>query len=279
MGEDVDVPLAATDSPALPDGPPDGAAPPPGVSVSSADLPAPVAVPAAPMGLPDGLCASSTSSSSSSSAAAVGPAPSPGVSAELGAGGAAERPVVCSPVPPAVEAAAVLRRASVRMACEAHSSGSVSGSEDVRPVPKRSRRSSTAWADVEDSDTSGSSGDDVVDSGASRSTSMVVADVHVPAGDTDCASDLPPVLSSAKGSPQWGVVAPSDVGAGAGRDLMLLLKKDVRRGGSLRVTCPLVAAGPCGAAKEAPSVLPVARPRGGKPLPIVLASGVAYTTY
>nr|XP_045598290.1 proteoglycan Cow-like [Procambarus clarkii] len=71
---------------------------------------------------------------------------------------------------------------------------------------------------------------------------MVVADVHVPADDDDCASDLSPVLSSAEGSPQWWVVAPPDVGgvgAGAGRDLVLVLKKDARRGGSLQVIRPV----------------------------------------
>ncbi|XP_069171607.1 uncharacterized protein [Procambarus clarkii] len=295
MGEEVDVPLAAAAPPAspssVPDGAaaappaspssvPDGAAPPPAVSVPSADLPAPVAVTAAPGGLPDGFCVSSTSSSSSSPSAAFGPAPSLGVSAQLGAGGAVEHPVVCGPVPPAVDsAAAIMRRASVRTACEARGSGSASGSEDVRPEPKRSRRSSTAWADVKDFDAGGSSGDDVEDPGASRFMSMVVADVHVPADDDDCAYDSPPVLSSTEGSPQWGVVAPTDVGgvgAGAGRDLVLLLKKDVRRGGPLQVTCPVVAAEPCGTAKEAASALPVARPRGGKPLLIVLASCVAY---
>ncbi|XP_069191431.1 uncharacterized protein [Procambarus clarkii] len=113
----------------------------------------------------------------------------------LGGKGPAERPDVCGLVPPVVEAAAVLRRASVRPACEACGSASASSSEDVRPVPKRSRRSSTAWADVEDFDTGGSSGDDVV----------------VP-----------------EGSPQWGVGAPTDVdceSAGAGRGFVLVLKK------------------------------------------------------
>ncbi|XP_069183575.1 uncharacterized protein [Procambarus clarkii] len=138
VGEDVDVLLADAAPPASPGGPPDDAAPPPGVTVPSADLPAPVTVPAAPVGLPDGLCKLSTSSSSSSPAAAAGPAPSPGVTAVLGAGGAVEHPVVCGPSPPVVEAAAVLRPASVHLACEARGSGSASGSEDGRPEPKHS---------------------------------------------------------------------------------------------------------------------------------------------
>nr|XP_045606605.1 forkhead box protein F2-like [Procambarus clarkii] len=62
------------------------------------------------------------------------------------------------------------------------------------------------------------------------------------------------VSAELEGSPQWGVIAPTNVGgvgAGAGHDFVLLLKKDVQRGGPLQVTRPMVAAEPCGPAKEA----------------------------
>ncbi|XP_069167579.1 uncharacterized protein [Procambarus clarkii] len=240
----------------------------------------PVAADAAPPASPDVppvLVAPQPSASASSStpAAVPGPAPSPGVPAVLGVGGAAEHPVVCGPVPHVVEAAEVLRRALVRPVREGRGSGSASGCEDVRPVPKRSRRSSTAWADMKDYDAGGASGDGVAIPGASCSTTLVVADVHVSAVDDDCASNLPPVLSPAEGSPQWEVVAPTGVDPGTSRGIKLVLKKDAKRGGSQQVQRSVVAEEPCEAAEEAPSVLPIARPLGKEPLPLILASGVA----
>ncbi|XP_069184619.1 soluble scavenger receptor cysteine-rich domain-containing protein SSC5D-like [Procambarus clarkii] len=132
---------------------------------------------------------------------------------------------------------------------------------------------------MEDFGAGGASGDDMAVPGASRSTLLVVADVHVSAVDNSCTYDLPLVLSPAEGSPQWEVVAPTDVdgeSSGASRGLKLVLKKEAKRGGSLKVHRPVVDAGPCEAAEEAPSALPIARPRGKEPLPLVLASGVAH---
>ncbi len=114
--------------------------------------------------------------------------------------------------------------------------------------------------------------------GASCSTTLVVADVHVSAVDDGCASDLHPVLSPAEGSTQWKVVAPTDVdgvGPGASRGIKLVLKKDAKRGGSQQVQRSVVDEGACEAAEEAPSALPIARPHGKEPLPLILASGVA----
>ncbi|XP_069160938.1 uncharacterized protein [Procambarus clarkii] len=131
---------------------------------------------------------------------------------------------------------------------------------------------------MEDYDTGGASGDGVAVPGASCSTTLVVSDVHVSAVDDDCASNLPPVLSPAEGSPQWEVVAPPGVDGvdpGASRGIKLVLKKDAKRGGSQQVQRSVVAEEPCEAAEEAPSVLPIARPLGKEPLPLILASGVA----
>lgn len=149
-GEELNVPLADEAPPASPDIPSVAADPHPGVVVPSDDLPAPVTVPAAPVGLPGAPCVASPASSPSSSAAAPGPVSLPRVPAVLGAGVAAEPPAVCGPVPPVVEAAAVLRRASVRPASGTRVSGPASDSDDIQLVPKRSRRSSSAWADVGD---------------------------------------------------------------------------------------------------------------------------------
>ncbi|XP_069194004.1 BUB3-interacting and GLEBS motif-containing protein ZNF207-like [Procambarus clarkii] len=202
-GEEVSVPFAAAAPPVSPDVPPVVADPPPGVAVPSDVPPDHVSGPAVPVDLPGDPCGASPSASSSSTVD-PGPASSPRVPPVLGAGLAAVPPAVCGPVPPVVEAAAVLRRASVRPIREARGSGSASGCEDVRPVPKRSRRSSTTWADAVDYDAGGASGDDVAPPGASRSTTLVEADVHVSAVDDVCTCDLPPVLSPAEGSPQWG---------------------------------------------------------------------------
>nr|XP_045610535.1 uncharacterized protein LOC123765814 isoform X1 [Procambarus clarkii]XP_045610536.1 uncharacterized protein LOC123765814 isoform X1 [Procambarus clarkii]XP_045610537.1 uncharacterized protein LOC123765814 isoform X1 [Procambarus clarkii] len=142
-GEEVRVPFAAEDPPASPDVPPVVADPPLGVAEPSDVPPDHVSGSAVPVDLPGDPCGASPSASSSS-AVEPGLASSPRVPPVLGAGVAAEPPTVCGPVPPVVEAAAVLRRASVRPAGGAHVSGSASGSDDLRPEPKRSRRSSSA---------------------------------------------------------------------------------------------------------------------------------------
>ncbi|XP_069177632.1 uncharacterized protein [Procambarus clarkii] len=85
-------------------------------------------------------------------------------------------------------------------------------------------------------------------------------------------------LTDEEGSTQWEVVAPTGVDGvdpGASRGIKLVLKKDAKRGGSRQVQRSVVAEEPCEAAEEAPSVLPIARPHGKVPLPLILASGVA----
>ncbi|XP_069179367.1 calphotin-like [Procambarus clarkii] len=171
-GEEMSVPFVAEAPPASPDVPPVVIDPPPDVAVPSDATPAPVAV--APVDLPVAPCEASPCAYPTS-AAAPGPASSPRFPAVLGAGVAVGAPDVCGPVPPVVEAAAVLRRASVRPASGARVSESASGSDDLRPVPKRSRHSSSAWADVGEFSDCGSSGVDGVVPDASLAPQLVVA--------------------------------------------------------------------------------------------------------
>ncbi|XP_069181788.1 uncharacterized protein [Procambarus clarkii] len=242
-GEEVSVPLDAAAPPASPVLPSVDEASPPGVAVPSDVLPDPVADPAAPNDLPGALCASSALSSSSSSAPAPGPAPSPCVSSVMGAGVAVPPPAVCSPVPPVVEAAAaVLHRAAVHPAGGAPVSGSASGLDDVRPEPKRSQLSFSAWADVGYFSDCGSMGVEE-DLDAAMSTELVVAEVHVPAGTGARVSAVPSVPSPPGGSPQGGVVASAarygmDTGPRSG--LVVTLRKDARRKVPVAAGAPVV---------------------------------------
>ncbi|XP_069187219.1 pneumococcal serine-rich repeat protein-like [Procambarus clarkii] len=158
---------------------------------------------------------------------------------------ASSKDVACAPqpcyvtcvVPPVVEAAAVLHRASVRPAGGTRVFGSPSGSNDLRPEPKRSRRSSSAWADFGELGDCGSLGVDDVEPDVSLSPRLVVAEVHVPADAGAQVSGVPSIPSPPGNSPQWEVVAPAPrdgVVAGAGPGLVVTLRKDARRPGSLQ---------------------------------------------
>ncbi|XP_069156665.1 uncharacterized protein [Procambarus clarkii] len=233
-GEEVRVPFVAEAPPESPDIPPVVIDPPPDVAVPSDATPAPVAV--APVDLPVAPCEASPCAHPTS-AAAPGPASSPRVPSVLGAGVAVGAPDVCGPVSPMVEAAAVLRRASVRPASGARVSESASGSDDLRPVPKRSRRSSSAWADVGEFSDCGSSGVDGVVPDASLAPKLVVAEVHVSADVGACVSGVPDVSSPPGATPRWGVVASAardGGGEGVGRGLVVTLWKDVRSSVSRR---------------------------------------------
>ncbi|XP_069191387.1 uncharacterized protein [Procambarus clarkii] len=224
---DVDDSLAAAVPLVSPDAPPVDVAPPPEavppVAVASPQevvspsgvCPSQVAALDTPVVLLAPVCTAPLSSCSSS------------VVPVLGAGVAVGPPTVLDIVPRVVEDAAVLRRASVRPACVDRVSGSTSGSNDVRPVPKRSRRFSD-WADVGEFDDGGSSSDGSEVQVASHSP--VVAEVHVPeAASVDVSSSEVPVELASGASPA------SDGSGSAGEcgDLEVVLKKTARSGGSV----------------------------------------------
>ncbi|XP_069180815.1 uncharacterized protein [Procambarus clarkii] len=233
-----------------PDAPPADVAPPPDavspVAVASSQevvspsgvRPAPVAVLDTPVVLPAPDCTGSLSSCSSSVVLVT--STSPCAQVVLGAGVAVGPPTVLDLVPHVVENAAVLRKASVRPACVDQVSGSTSGSDGVRPVPKRSQRSSD-WADAGILDDGGSSrdGGEVPVS----SYSSVVAEVRVPAAaSVDVSSSEVPVelasgaSSASDGSGSAWRVVPT---AGERSDLVVVLKKPPRSGGSVPpVTSP-----------------------------------------
>ncbi|XP_069178506.1 calphotin-like [Procambarus clarkii] len=189
--------------------------------------PAPVAVLDASVVLPAPVC---TAPPSSCSPSVPVTAPSPCAQGVLGAGVAVGPPTVPDLVPRVVEDAAVLWRASVRPACVVRVSGSTSGSDDVRPVPKRSRTSSD-WADAGEFDEGGTSSD----GGEVPSHSSVVAEVHVlAAASVDVSSREVPVELASDASPAsdgsgsaWVVVPP----AGERGDLVVVFKKTGRSGG------------------------------------------------
>ncbi|XP_069160724.1 protein PRRC2C-like isoform X1 [Procambarus clarkii] len=126
-----------------------------------------------------------------------------------------------------------------------HVSESASGSDDVRPEPKRSRRSSSAWADVGDFDACGSAGDGGVAPVALHTT--VMAEVHLPedasARVSASTSDMVSAAPASGASPatdgsgsSWGVVPPAEVRGERGGLVMatpMVLKKAARSGGSL----------------------------------------------
>ncbi|XP_069185417.1 uncharacterized protein [Procambarus clarkii] len=98
--------------------------------------------------------------------------------------------------------------------------GSPSASDDVRPEPKHSRRSSAAWADVGEFDDCGSSSDGGVAPVALQST--VVAEVHLPAdagagvsvslsGGVFVGPDSGASPVSDGSDSSWGVIPPAEV--------------------------------------------------------------------
>ncbi|XP_069173590.1 uncharacterized protein [Procambarus clarkii] len=238
---DVDV-SSATDVPpvspvAPPGAPPVVVASPQDVVASQGDRPAPTCVPGV---LQTACCSIPPSSSSSSAASDPVPAPLPTVPAVLGDGVDPALPPVPGLVPHVVEDAAVLRRASVRPACVARLSESASGSDDVRPEPKRSQRSSSAWADVGDFDACGSAGEGGVATVALQTT--VTAEGHLSedasAGVSASTSDMVSAVPASGASPasdgsgsSWGVVPPAEVRGERG--LVMVLKKTARSGGSV----------------------------------------------
>ncbi|XP_069189260.1 uncharacterized protein [Procambarus clarkii] len=243
---DVEVssaPDVPPESPVAPPGAPPGAPPvvvasPPEVVSSPGDRPAPTSVPGV---LQTAFCSHPPSSSSSSAPSGPVPAPSPSVPAVLGDGVDPALPPVPGLVPHVVEDAAVLRHASVRLACVARVSESASGSDDVRPVPKRSRRSSSTWADGGDFDACESDGDGGVAPVALQTT--VTAEVHLPedagAGVSASTSDMVSAVLVSGASPasdgsgsSWGMVPPAEV-HGERVGLAMVLKKPARSGGSV----------------------------------------------
>ncbi|XP_069188844.1 calphotin-like [Procambarus clarkii] len=154
--------------------PPVVVASPPEVVSSPGAQPAPAGVPEP---LPTAVCSDLSSSSSSSAVSVPVPAPSPSVPAVLGAGVDPAFPPVPGLVPRVVEDAAVLRLASVRTVSVARVAEFASGSDDVRPEPQRSRRSSS-WADIGDFDECGPSGDGGLAPVVVHTT--VVEEVHLP---------------------------------------------------------------------------------------------------
>ncbi|XP_069176206.1 uncharacterized protein [Procambarus clarkii] len=236
VGMDVssaeEVPSVAAVAP--PVAPPVVAASPPEVG-SSPSAPAGVPEP-----LPPAVCSDPSSSSSSSAVSVPVPAPSPSVPAVLGAEVVPAFPPVPGLVPRVVEEAAVLRRASVRSVGAARVAESAFGSDDVRPEPKRSRRSS-AWADVGEFDECRPSVDGGVAPDVVHTT--VVAEVHLPedAGAGVLASTSGPLsegpasgaLPASDGSgSSWAVVPPAVVGGEWG-GLVVMLRKDARSGCSV----------------------------------------------
>ncbi|XP_069186379.1 uncharacterized protein [Procambarus clarkii] len=238
----VDAALTAAVPRVSPEASPAGVAPPPeavspvavasqAVASPSAVRPAPVAVLDVSVILPAPVCTAPPSSCSPSVVPVTAPQTEPCAQDVMGAG-VAVGPAVLDLVPRVVEDAAVLQRASVRPACVVRVSGSTSGSEDVRPVPKRSRRSSD-WADTGEFDDGGSSSD----GGEVPSHSSVVAEVHVPAAAcSDVSSREVPVELASGASPAsdgsssaWGVVPP----AGERSGLVMVSKKTARSGGSV----------------------------------------------
>ncbi|XP_069163257.1 calphotin-like [Procambarus clarkii] len=249
---DVDVSLAAAVPPVSTVAPPVVVASPPEVVSTPGDRPAPAGVPV----LQTAFCSDPPSSSSSSVPV---PAPSPSVPAVVGAG-VDTAPPVPGLVPHVVEDAAVPRRASVHPACVARVSESASGSDDVRPEPKRSRRSSTACADVGDFDDCGSYGG--VPLVALHST--VVAEMHLPEDGGAGVSASPsgvvsadPDLGASDGSGSSWVVPPAEARGERG-DLVVVLKKAARSEGSVP-----------------PSSFPVSSAAVSTPLPSQAASSVS----
>ncbi|XP_069159452.1 calphotin-like [Procambarus clarkii] len=247
---------------APPVAPPVVVASPPEVVSSPGAQPAPAGVPEP---LPTAICSDPSSSSSSSAVSVLFPAPSPSVPAVLGARVDLALPPVPGLVPHVVEDAAVPRRTSVRPASVARVAESASGSDDVRPEPKRSRRSS-AWAEVGDFDECGPSGDDGVAPVVVHTT--VVAEVHLPkdagasvlASPSGLVSEGPTsgALPESDGSgSSWGVVPPAVVGGERG-GLVMVLRKDGRSGSSV-----------------APSSLPVSSVAVMPPLPSPAVSSVS----
>ncbi|XP_069174332.1 uncharacterized protein [Procambarus clarkii] len=238
-------------------------APPVAPPVVAASPPEVVSSPSAPAGVPEPLppavCSVPSSSSSSSAVSVPVPAPSPSVPAVLGAEVDPEFPPVPGLVPRVVEEAAVLRRASVRSVGAARVAESASGSDDVRPEPKRSRRSSV-WADVGEFDECRPSVDGGVAPDVVHTT--VVAEVHLPedAGAGVSASTSGPVsegpASDGSGS-SWAVVPPAVVGGERG-GLVVMLRKDARSGCSV-----------------APSSLPVSSAAVLPPLPFPAVPSVS----
>ncbi|XP_069159491.1 calphotin-like [Procambarus clarkii] len=241
--EEVRVPFAAAAAPpppsASPGEPPVVAVLPPGDVVPSVGLPAPVTVLPVPESLPGAPCAG-TPSSPASSAAPPDLMSVPQVPDVLGAGVDPALLPVPGLVPHVVEDAAVLRRASVRPASVAHVSESASGSDDVRPEPKRSQHSSQAWADVGEFGDCGSSGGGEVAPGVLPTT--VVAEVHLledaGTGVPASASSMVSVAPASGASPAtdgsgstWEVVPPAEVRGERG-GLVVVLRKDAHSGGS-----------------------------------------------